>query len=171
MKIGEAAERSGVSAKMIRYYESIGLLAPAPRRDNTYRDFDERDVHDLRFIRRARSLGFSVEEITRLLALWRDTSRPSREVKEIASAHIDALTSRIAELQAMVGTLQHLASHCQGDNRPDCPILADLAEEYSCELGTVCGEDIKAPTARRQRKTPPTSSRNERPASRRPSPG
>jgi len=126
MKIGEAAERSGVSAKMIRYYETIGLLAPAPRRDNSYRDFDDKDLHDLRFIRRARSLGFSVEEITRLLALWRDTSRPSREVKAIASAHIDALNERIVELQSMVSTLQHLARHCHGDNRPDCPILEDL---------------------------------------------
>lgn len=131
MKIGQAAERSGVSAKMIRYYESIGLLAAAPRRDNSYRDFDERDVHDLRFIRRARSLGFSVEEITRLLALWRDKSRPSREVKEIASAHVDALTQRIAELQSMVSTLQHLSSHCHGDHRPDCPILEDLAAEHA----------------------------------------
>jgi MerR family transcriptional regulator, copper efflux regulator len=129
MKIGEAAERSGVSAKMIRYYESIGLLAPAPRRDNSYRDFDDRDVHDLRFIRRARSLGFSVEEITRLLALWRDKSRPSRDVKEIASAHIEALTRRIAELQSMVSTLQHLSHHCHGDHRPDCPILEDLGRE------------------------------------------
>jgi MerR family transcriptional regulator, copper efflux regulator len=126
VKIGEAAERSGVSAKMIRYYETIGLLAPAPRRGNTYRDFDEKDLHDLRFIRRARSLGFSVEEITRLLALWRDKSRPSREVKAIASAHIDALNERIAELQSMVSTLQHLSQHCHGDHRPDCPILEDL---------------------------------------------
>ncbi len=131
MKISDAAQRSGVSAKMIRYYESIGLLAPAPRRDNTYRDFDERDVHDLRFIRRARSLGFSIEEITRLLALWRDRSRPSREVKEIASAHIAALSERIAELQSMVSTLEHLSSHCHGDQRPDCPILADLGGETS----------------------------------------
>jgi MerR family transcriptional regulator, copper efflux regulator len=126
MKIGDAARLSGVSAKMIRYYESIGLLAPAPRRDNTYRDFDERDVHDLRFIRRARSLGFSVEEITRLLALWRDRDRSSRDVKEIASAHIAELKQRIAEMQAMVMTLEHLSAHCHGDRRPDCPILADL---------------------------------------------
>lgn len=129
MKIGEAAERSGVKAKMIRYYESIGLLAPAPRRDNTYRDFDARDVHDLRFIRRARSLGFSIEEITRLLTLWRDKSRPSREVKEIASTHIDALQQRISELQSMVSTLQHLSHHCHGDHRPDCPILDDLGRD------------------------------------------
>jgi MerR family gold-responsive transcriptional activator of gol and ges genes len=129
MKIGEAARQSGVSAKMIRYYESIGLLAPAPRRDNTYRDFDDRDVHDLRFIRRARSLGFSVDEITKLLALWRDRNRSSREVKEIASAHISELKRRIAEMQSMVSTLEHLSSHCHGDQRPDCPILADLGRE------------------------------------------
>jgi MerR family copper efflux transcriptional regulator len=116
---------------MIRYYESIGLLAPAPRRDNSYRDFDDRDLHDLRFIRRARSLGFSVEEITRLLALWRDKSRPSREVKAIASAHIEALNERVAELQSIVSTLQHLAQCCHGDNRPDCPILEDLGGQRS----------------------------------------
>jgi MerR family transcriptional regulator, copper efflux regulator len=126
MKISEAARRSGVTAKMIRYYESIGLLAPAPRKDNSYRDFDDRDVHDLRFVKRARSLGFSVEEITRLLALWRDKSRSSREVKAIASAHVAALRQRIGELQSMVSTLEHLSSHCHGDQRPDCPILADL---------------------------------------------
>lgn len=130
MKIGDAARQSGVSAKMIRYYESIGLLAPAPRRDNTYRDFDDRDVHDLRFIRRARSLGFSIEEISKLLALWRDKHRSSREVKEIASAHIDELKQRIAEMQTMVSTLEHLSSHCHGDQRPDCPILADLGGEH-----------------------------------------
>jgi MerR family gold-responsive transcriptional activator of gol and ges genes len=126
MRISEAARQSGVSAKMIRYYESIGLLAPASRRDNSYRDFDARDVHNLRFIRRARALGFSVEEITRLLALWRDKSRSSRDVKVIASTHVAELRQRIAELQAMVTTLEHLSAHCHGDQRPDCPILSDL---------------------------------------------
>jgi MerR family transcriptional regulator, copper efflux regulator len=133
LKIGEAAQRSGVNAKMIRYYESIGLLAPAPRRDNAYRDFDARDVHDLRFVRRARSLGFSIEEIARLLTLWRDKSRPSREVKEIASAHIDSLQQRISELQSMVSTLQHLSQNCHGDHRPDCPILDDLGRDEKAE--------------------------------------
>ncbi|HVL72214.1 MAG TPA: Cu(I)-responsive transcriptional regulator [Beijerinckiaceae bacterium] len=127
MKIGAAAERSGVSTKMIRYYESIGLLAKAARRDNAYRDFDERDVHDLRFIRRARTLGFSVEEIARLLALWRDKGRPSREVKAIAEAHVADLEARIAEMQGMAATLRHLAHCCHGDERPDCPILDDLS--------------------------------------------
>jgi Cu(I)-responsive transcriptional regulator len=127
MKIGAAAERSGVSAKMIRYYESIGLLAPAARRDNSYRDFDARDIHDLRFIGRARALGFSIAEIGRLLALWRDKGRPSREVKEIAQAHAAALETRIAEMQAMAATLRHLSDCCAGDERPDCPILEDLS--------------------------------------------
>ena len=126
MKVSEAASQSGVSAKMIRYYESIGLIAPASRRENSYRDLDRRDVHDLRFIRRARSLGFSVEEIGQLLTLWRDRSRPSREVKRIAATHVADLEHRIAEMQAMVSTLKHLSSHCHGDERPDCPILEDL---------------------------------------------
>lgn len=127
MKIGEAARRSGVSAKMIRYYEEIGLLAPAPRAGNSYRDFDARDLHELVFIRRARALGFSMEEIARLLALWRDRGRPSREVKEIAERHVAELKARIVDLQAMVDQLEHLSHCCAGDDRPDCPILEDLA--------------------------------------------
>ena len=127
MKIGDAAARSGVSVKMIRYYESIGLVSRAARGANAYRDFDERDVHDLRFIKRARSLGFPIGEIRALLALWRDRTRPSREVKRVVAAHIAALEARIAEMQAMVATLAHLADHCRGDDRPDCPILEDLA--------------------------------------------
>lgn len=127
MKIGEAARRSGVSAKMIRYYEEIGLLAPAPRAGNSYRDFDARDLHELVFIRRARALGFSMEEIARLLALWRDRGRPSREVKEIADRHVAELKARIVDLQEMVDQLEHLSHCCAGDDRPDCPILEDLA--------------------------------------------
>jgi MerR family copper efflux transcriptional regulator len=126
MKIGEASRRSGVSAKMIRYYESIGLLAKAARRDNTYRDFDERDLHDLHFIKRSRTLGFSIEEIARLLDLWRTADRPSREVKAITGAHIADLEARIAEMQSMVSALRHLAQRCEGDDRPECPILEDL---------------------------------------------
>jgi len=127
VKIGEAARRSGVSAKMIRYYEEIGLLAPAPRGGNSYRDFDARDVHELVFIRRARTLGFSMEEIARLLTLWRDRGRPSREVKVIAERHVAELKARIVDLQAMVDQLEHLSHCCAGDDRPDCPILEDLA--------------------------------------------
>ena len=127
MNIGQASAATGVSAKMIRYYESVGLIRPAARTDSNYRDFSERDVNDLRFIRRARGLGFSVEEISRLLSLWRDGERPSREVKAMAEAHVAALDARIAEMQAMADTLRDLARCCAGDERPDCPILADLA--------------------------------------------
>jgi Cu(I)-responsive transcriptional regulator len=127
MNIGRAAEKTGVSAKMIRYYESIGLLAKAARRENAYRDFDERDIHDLRFIRRARNLGFSIEETRALIALWRDKSRASADVKALALRHVADLEAKIAELQAMSRSLRHLAGHCHGDTRPDCPILDDLA--------------------------------------------
>lgn len=126
MRIGDAATRSGVSAKMIRYYETIGLLAKAQRRDNDYRDFDDNDIHTLRFIRRARSLGFSVEEIGKLVKLWRDKQRPSREVKDITEAHVVDLKSRIAAMQEMVDALEDLVCHCHGDDRPTCPILDDL---------------------------------------------
>lgn len=127
MNIGQAARASGVSAKMIRYYEQIGLIRPADRTDSNYRSFSERDVNDLRFIKRGRSLGFSVEEITNLLSLWRDHTRPSREVKAIADAHVSDLRARIAEMQAMADTLTALSEGCAGDDRPDCPILTDLA--------------------------------------------
>ena len=127
MNIGAAAAESGVSAKMIRHYEAIGLLRPAERRPNAYRDYGGRDIHELKFIRRARRLGFSIAEIGELLALWRDRGRPSREVKRIAEAHIGDLRSRIAEMQAMANTLRELVAACHGDDRPDCPILDDLA--------------------------------------------
>ena len=127
MKIGAAAAASGVNAKMIRHYEAIGLLRPAERRGNAYRDYGERDIHELRFIRRARRLGFSIAEIGALLTLWRDRARPSREVKRIAEAHIGGLEARVAEMQAMAKTLRHLVASCHGDDRPDCPILDDLA--------------------------------------------
>lgn len=127
MNIGQAAEASGVSAKMIRYYEEIGLVRPAGRTDSNYRVYGRDEVHVLQFIRRARQLGFSMEETGRLLDLWRDKSRASAEVKAVASDHIAALETKIEELQAMVGTLRHLVHCCQGDHRPDCPILDDLA--------------------------------------------
>jgi len=127
MNIGQAARASGVSAKMIRYYEQIALIRPADRTDSNYRSFSERDVNDLRFIKRARSLGFSVVEITNLLSLWRDRVRPSREVKAIADGHVADLRARIAEMQAMADTLSTLSDCCAGDERPDCPILTDLA--------------------------------------------
>ena len=126
MNIGKAAAASGVSAKMIRYYESIGLVAAARRTDVGYRAYTGEDVHVLRFIRRARDLGFAVADISELLALWRDQGRASADVKGIALAHVAALERKIAELQGMADTLRTLAAHCHGDARPDCPILTDL---------------------------------------------
>jgi MerR family copper efflux transcriptional regulator len=126
MNIGQASKATGVSTKMIRYYESVGLIRPADRTDSNYRDFAERDLNELRFIRRARNLGFSVVEIGRLLALWRDRERPSREVKAVARKHVADLDARIAEMRGMANTLRHLADCCAGDDRPDCPILTDL---------------------------------------------
>lgn len=127
MNIGQAAEASGVSAKMIRYYEQIGLIRPPHRTDSNYRVYSADEVHILRFIRRARTLGFSMEETAALLALWQDKSRASSEVKDIASGHISALEEKIANLESMVVTLKHLVHCCHGDDRPDCPILDDLA--------------------------------------------
>lgn len=129
MNIGQAARASGVSAKMIRYYESVGLIRPADRTEANYRDFSDRDVAELGFVKRARSLGFSVEEIGRLLSLWRDRGRPSREVKAIALRHVEDLDARIAEMQEMADTLRHLAHTCAGDDRPDCPILTGLCAD------------------------------------------
>jgi Cu(I)-responsive transcriptional regulator len=127
MNIGEAAERSAVSAKMIRHYESLGLLPAAPRTDAGYRQYDEASVHTLRFIRRARDLGFGIDEIGTLLGLWQNRGRSSADVKRVAQKHIDDLQRRIDEMQAMKRTLEHLAHACHGNSRPDCPILDDLA--------------------------------------------
>lgn len=126
MNIGEAARASGVTPKMIRYYDEIGLIKPAGRTGSNYRAYAEKEINELRFVKRARSLGFSMAEITQLLSLWRDQGRSSRQVKSIASRHIADLEARAAELKAMAGMLRHLAEHCSGDNRPDCPILDDL---------------------------------------------
>ena len=126
MNIGDAARKSGISAKMIRYYEETALIPPASRRDSGYRDYSDADVHELRFIRRARELGFSVAERSELLGLWRNRTRRSSDVKAMASAHIDRLRSKIDDLQAMVDTLQTLADRCAGDDRPDCPIIQGL---------------------------------------------
>jgi Cu(I)-responsive transcriptional regulator len=129
MNIGEAARASGVSAKMIRHYEAAGLLAPAQRSSAGYRQFSAEDVHALRFVRHARDLGFGSDGIAALLSLWHDRSRPSRQVKALAQAHIAQLDAKLAELQAMKATLEHLVQGCQGDDRPDCPILQSLAGE------------------------------------------
>lgn len=127
MNIGEAATRSGVSAKMIRYYESIGLITAPARTAAQYRVYADDDVHTLRFVRRSRDLGFSLDETRELLTLWRDKSRASADVKRLAMAHVRELEEKAAELKAMADTLRHLATHCHGDHRPDCPILADFA--------------------------------------------
>lgn len=127
MNIGAAAERSGVSAKMIRYYESVNLLTPAARRGNGYRDYDEADVAVLQFVRRTRDLGFTLAEVADLLALWRDRRRSARAVKKLAEAHIADLERRIKDMRAVVRTLRSLAHECHGDDRADCPILDDLA--------------------------------------------
>ncbi|VCU70499.1 HTH-type transcriptional regulator HmrR [Pigmentiphaga humi] len=127
LNIGQAAEISGVSAKMIRHYESIGLIPAAQRTDAGYRLYSQGDIHTLQFIRNARDLGFSIAQIGTLLQLWGDHGRPSSEVKQLAMAHIHELEDKIRALQAMKGTLEQLASRCQGDERPDCPILNGLA--------------------------------------------
>jgi MerR family gold-responsive transcriptional activator of gol and ges genes len=126
MNIGDAARASGVSAKMIRYYEEIGLIPAAVRTDAGYRTYGDIEVQWLRFIRRARDLGFPVETIGDLLALWRDRGRHSADVKRLALDHVAVLERRVAEIQAMAATLRHLADACAGDDRPDCPILEDL---------------------------------------------
>jgi Cu(I)-responsive transcriptional regulator len=128
LNIGEAAARSGVSAKMVRHYESLGLLPAVPRTGSGYRQYGERQVHTLRFIRRARDLGFSIAEIERLLKLWQNRRRASADVKRIALAHVADLERRMAEMAAMKHTLEHLAACCHGDGRPDCPILDELAQ-------------------------------------------
>lgn len=127
MNIGEASGASGVSAKMIRYYEQIGLIRAVARTESGYRIYSPTDVETLRFIRRARDLGFSVEEMTTLLALWQDKQRESADVKRVALQHVAEIEKRISELEGMARTLRHLAGHCHGDDRPDCPILDDLA--------------------------------------------
>jgi MerR family copper efflux transcriptional regulator len=126
MNIGQAAEASGVSAKAIRYYETAGLIAPAGRSEGGYRVYGDADIRILRFIRRARYLGFSIERIRRLLDLWQDTGRASADVKRLALDHVREIETKIAALGAMRDTVQELADACDGDHRPECPILRDL---------------------------------------------
>jgi len=126
--IGDAARLSGVSAKMVRHYEGLGLLARVARTDSGYRQYGAADVHTLRFIKRARDLGFSMDEIAELLSLWQNRRRASASVRRIAQQHADDLAQRIAAMQEMQTTLQHLIHCCQGDDRPDCPILDQLAQ-------------------------------------------
>ena len=127
MNIGTVAKRTGVPARTIRYYESIGVMPPASRSENGYRAYTSRDMETLRFIQRARNLGFSIKDVADLLALWRDTSRASADVKSVAMRHIEQVERRIAELESIRRTLMDLTHRCHGDDRPDCPILDDLA--------------------------------------------
>jgi len=126
MNIGEAARLSGVSAKMVRHYEALGLLPSVPRTDSGYRQYGDGEIHTLRFIKRSRELGFSMDEIAQLVGLWRNRRRASAQVRRIAQKHADDLAQRIESMQAMQRTLSALIDGCHGDERPDCPILDDL---------------------------------------------
>lgn len=126
MKIGEIADKSGINAKLIRHYESIGLLSKAKRTDAGYRTYSEDDVQVLKFIKRARNVGFSMNDIKKLLSLWKNKSRPSKDVKDLASRHIQAMKDKADELQSMIKTLDYLVKNCHGDHRPTCPIIEEF---------------------------------------------
>ena len=150
MNIGQAARHSGLSAKMIRYYESIGLLRPAGRSDSGYRRYGEQDLHVLAFIKRSRDLGFSLEQIRELLDLWQNRKRSSRQVKSLAEAHIAELDAKLAELQSMRAALAHLVHGCHGDDRPDCPII-DTLEATGPVLAGAPADHSRGAVAQRQR--------------------
>lgn len=135
MNIGEAAAASGVSAKMLRYYERVGLIAPAQRSAAGYRRYADHDIQALRFLRRARSLGFSVTQMRELLALWRDQGRASADVKRLALSHAAALEQKARAIAEMSRALRHLADQCEGDHRPHCPILEELADVGQTQAG------------------------------------
>jgi Cu(I)-responsive transcriptional regulator len=130
VNIGTVADMTGISAKMVRHYESLGLLPPITRTDGGYRQYSQADVHTLRFIKRSRDLGFSMAEIAELVALWQNRRRASASVKRIAQQHMDELAQRIQAMQAMQRSLRQLLHHCHGDERPECPILDDLANHH-----------------------------------------
>jgi Cu(I)-responsive transcriptional regulator len=139
MNIGQAAKASGVSAKMIRHYESVGLFPQPNRTEAGYRQYSAQQVHTLRFIRQARDLGFSIGQISELLGLWQNRRRPSRKVKALAEAHIQELEQKLQDIQAMKATLEHLVHCCHGDDRPDCPILESLAADKPVAPGVAQG--------------------------------
>jgi MerR family copper efflux transcriptional regulator len=143
MNIGDAANLSGVSAKMIRYYEEVGLIRAPARNQNGYRSYDKGNIHELKFIRRARDLGFTVDQISGLMHLWRDRSRASSDVKRIALEHVAALEAKRREIEEMASTLKHLAANCHGDGRPDCPIIRNLAEGCDHEGPTHLGKGFE----------------------------
>ena len=157
MNIGEAASASGVSAKMIRHYEEMALLPVARRTESGYRQYEQKDVHTLRFIRHSRDLGFSLTEIAKLLSLWQNRRRPSRQVKALAEAHINELEQKAAELLAMKAALEHLVQCCHGDDRPACPILDSLARPpavspvASADKRRVSGDARQVPAERWER--------------------
>ena len=128
MNIGEVAKQSQVNSKMIRRYEELGIIPKAGRNLSGYRQYSETDVHILRFVKRARELGFTMKDIKQLISLWRNKSRASSQVKTLATKHITELELKLAEINSMLGTLKHLAKNCHGDHRPDCPILEDLSK-------------------------------------------
>lgn len=128
MNIGQLAKSSGVNAKLIRHYESIGLLPKAARTESGYRVYSENDVHTLRFLKRARNLGFAMKDIKQLIGLWRNRGRKSGDVKKLAQEHLNILETKIVELQTMAKSIRHLVHNCHGDGRPDCPILDDLGK-------------------------------------------
>lgn len=146
MNIGDAAQATGVSAKMIRHYESVGLFPTPHRTAAGYRQYSDAEVHTLRFIRHARDLGFSIVQIGELVSLWHDRARPSRQVKALAQAHIDELERKAHDLLAMKATLEHLVHRCRGDGRPECPIIDSLAEESTAPV-----EVARSPTRLRKR--------------------
>lgn len=150
MNIGEAARASGISARMIRHYEAIGLLPGSARSDAGYRRYGPDDLERLAFVRRARDVGFSSDDIAQLLSLWRDDARPAREVKALAGGHLEHIRRQIAELERIAGALAHLVEHCHGDDRPSCPILDALGAEASAPPGGGPGRPSvpRRPTAR-----------------------
>jgi Cu(I)-responsive transcriptional regulator len=163
MNIGQASNASGVSSKMIRYYESIDLIPPSARRDSGYRDYGAADIYRLAFIRRARDLGFSIDQIRDLLRLWSDGHRSSAEVKTIALEHVAELKQRARHLDEMAAALKHLASACEGDSRPECPIIKGLEGKIALDLHcahdtTPKGELGSLGRRRRNGKAPPRSS-------------
>ena len=145
MNIGQAAKASGISAKMIRYYETIGLVPKAGRTDGGYRDYGDADIHRLLFIRRARDLGFSFKRVRELLKLWSDQKRSSANVKAVALAHIDELEVRATQLRQMIKTLRHLAEACEGDHRPHCPIIEQLGSGKTSSPATRGDRAAKRP--------------------------